>query len=297
MFLDITKPVWTPASASESAVVGQHTFPFSITLPRDATLAPVPQAAPKSFLLPPTFSERASPAYIDYRLFVTVCRGRLRVDKQCVVLVPSVSPSSSALVSPTSKASDGDCGAQVVDELCVPPAQRGETAICVARTRVCRRRRGPWPRRGPRRLEGLRPRQDHRHALQGAGGERAVHGEWSFHHLPFVGGHTHPLSQATRTQLAVATPVRPQYVFRPIPPKLFPIVSSPVHVREQFSHPSVSHPPRHGHDRARHARQRSQCVPPKDHRDWLWRRRGARRAAKQQHVCLERGKCCVLVAR
>lgn len=155
VFLDITKPVWTPASASESAVVGQHTFPFSITLPRDATLAPVPQAAPKSFLLPPTFSERASPAYIDYRLFVTVCRGRLRVDKQCVVLVPSVSPSSSALVSPTSKASDGDCGAQVVDELCVPPAQRGETAICVARTRVCRRRRGPWPGRGPRRVEGL----------------------------------------------------------------------------------------------------------------------------------------------
>jgi hypothetical protein len=84
LFLDITEPVWTPASSCEGKVVGQHRFPFSITLPRDATIAPVPKAAPKCFSLPPTFSERASPAYIDYRLFVTVRRGRLRVDKQCV---------------------------------------------------------------------------------------------------------------------------------------------------------------------------------------------------------------------
>jgi hypothetical protein len=90
VFLDITEPVWTPASASEGRLVGQHRFPFSITLPRDATIAPVPQAAPKSFLLPPTFSERASPAYIDYRLFVTVRRGRLRVDKQCVLQCPRI---------------------------------------------------------------------------------------------------------------------------------------------------------------------------------------------------------------
>ncbi|KAH9986499.1 hypothetical protein BJV77DRAFT_1080464 [Russula vinacea] len=82
LFLDITEPVWTPASSCEGKVVGQHRFPFSITLPRDATIAPVPKAAPKCFSLPPTFSERASPAYIDYRLFVTVRRGRLRVDKQ-----------------------------------------------------------------------------------------------------------------------------------------------------------------------------------------------------------------------
>jgi len=83
-FLDITESVWTPTSPSEGKVVGQHTFPFSITIPRDVTIAPVPKAAPKSFPLPPTFSERASPAYIDYRLFVTVRRGRLRVNKQCV---------------------------------------------------------------------------------------------------------------------------------------------------------------------------------------------------------------------
>ena len=84
LFLDITEPVWTPASPSEGNLVGQHTFPFSITIPRDVLIAPVPKAARKNLPLPPTYSERASPAYIDYRLFVTVRRGRLRVNKQCV---------------------------------------------------------------------------------------------------------------------------------------------------------------------------------------------------------------------
>ena len=86
LFLDINESVWTPASPSEGKVVGRRSFPFSITIPRDVTIAPVPKAAPKSFPLPPTFSERASPAYIDYKLLVTVHRGRLRVNKQCVSL-------------------------------------------------------------------------------------------------------------------------------------------------------------------------------------------------------------------
>jgi Arrestin (or S-antigen), N-terminal domain len=90
LFLNVTKPIWTPASSSEGKVVGQHTFPFSIVIPRDVMIAPVPKAAPKSFPLPPTFSERASPAYIDYRLFVTVRRGRLRVNKQCVRALHSI---------------------------------------------------------------------------------------------------------------------------------------------------------------------------------------------------------------
>ena len=84
LFLDVTEPVWTPASLSEGKIVGQHTFPFSITIPDDVKVAPAPKATPKSFPLPPTFSERASPAYIDYRLLVTVRRSRLRVNKQCV---------------------------------------------------------------------------------------------------------------------------------------------------------------------------------------------------------------------
>jgi hypothetical protein len=195
VFLDITEPVWTPASESEGRLVGQHRFPFSITLPRDAMIAPVPQAAPKSFLLPPTFSERASPAYIDYRLFVTVRRGRLRVDKQCVppsCAIPYARRRLTAIVART----------QVVDEFCVSPAQRGETAICAAHSRVCRRRGDPWPRRGPRRLEGLRPLHDHGHALRGTGGERAMYGELV--HSPSLswGQPTPPLSQETRTPTA-----------------------------------------------------------------------------------------------
>ena len=88
LFLDVTESVWAPALPSEGKVVGQHTFPFSIIMPRDVMIAPVPKAEPKSFPLPPTFSERASPAYIDYRLCLTVRRGRLRAKKQYVVPSP-----------------------------------------------------------------------------------------------------------------------------------------------------------------------------------------------------------------
>jgi hypothetical protein len=37
---------------------------------RDAIIAPIPKAALKRVALPPAFSERASPAYIDYKLYV-----------------------------------------------------------------------------------------------------------------------------------------------------------------------------------------------------------------------------------
>ena len=38
------------------------------------------------YRLPPNFTERASPAYIDYKLIVTVQRGMLRVNQVCAVL-------------------------------------------------------------------------------------------------------------------------------------------------------------------------------------------------------------------
>lgn len=80
LFLDKTEPIWTPTSAKEAKVVGTHTHAFSIAIPRDTMVAPAPKATPKRFSLPPTFSERASPAYIDYKLYVTVRRGGLRVN-------------------------------------------------------------------------------------------------------------------------------------------------------------------------------------------------------------------------
>jgi len=86
-FLDKTEPVWTPASASEGKVVGRHTYPFAITIPRHTMIARVPKAELERFVLPPTFSERASPAYIDYKLYVTVRRNGLRVNHKCVAFL------------------------------------------------------------------------------------------------------------------------------------------------------------------------------------------------------------------
>lgn len=80
VFLDKTETVWTPASSQEGKVVGAHTHAFSISIPRDAEISPAPKAPPKRFALPPAFTERASPAYIDYKLCVTVRRGGLRIN-------------------------------------------------------------------------------------------------------------------------------------------------------------------------------------------------------------------------
>jgi len=40
----------------------------------------------RMYCIPPSFTEQASPAYIDYKLFVTVHRGMLSVNQVCVVL-------------------------------------------------------------------------------------------------------------------------------------------------------------------------------------------------------------------
>lgn len=69
LFLDITKPVWTPASPSEGKIVGHQTFPFSITIPARRRDCARSQRST---------NELSAPAYIDYRLFVTVRCGRLR---------------------------------------------------------------------------------------------------------------------------------------------------------------------------------------------------------------------------
>jgi hypothetical protein len=84
IFLDKTEPVWTPASSNEAKVIGQHTYPFSISIPRDAMVSPAPNATPRSFSLPPTFSERASTTHIDYKLYVTMRRGGMGLSSRCV---------------------------------------------------------------------------------------------------------------------------------------------------------------------------------------------------------------------
>lgn len=87
VFLDKTETVWTPASSQESKVLGARTHAFSISIPQEAEVSPGPKAPPKRFALPPTFTERACPAYIDYNLYVTVRRGGLRTNDRCALLV------------------------------------------------------------------------------------------------------------------------------------------------------------------------------------------------------------------
>ncbi|KAI0067293.1 hypothetical protein BV25DRAFT_1795158 [Artomyces pyxidatus] len=82
-FLDVLEPVWTPGgSATSEKLKGKYTWPFSIRLPVDTSVSLTPKSTPQRYPLPPTFSERASPAYIDYKLVATVRRGGLRVNNK-----------------------------------------------------------------------------------------------------------------------------------------------------------------------------------------------------------------------
>jgi hypothetical protein len=56
-------------------------WPFSLKLPSETILAETLKGEKKPYPLPPTFTERASPAYIDYKLIVTVKKGALRVNQ------------------------------------------------------------------------------------------------------------------------------------------------------------------------------------------------------------------------
>ncbi|KAH8117915.1 hypothetical protein DFH11DRAFT_1571413 [Phellopilus nigrolimitatus] len=99
-FLDLTSPLWTPSSSSKLPA-GSLTWPFSLTLPKEALVSASSKEAPKCYPLPPTFSERASPAYIDYKVTVTVKRGAFRVNQTLstsFAYVPRwVAPAPSAL--------------------------------------------------------------------------------------------------------------------------------------------------------------------------------------------------------
>ncbi|KDQ56974.1 hypothetical protein JAAARDRAFT_58453 [Jaapia argillacea MUCL 33604] len=79
-FLNLTQDLWTP-SPSSPKLSGKSSWSFSITLPSEVPVAESPKSQPRPFPLPPTFSERASPAYIDYKLVVTIKRGLFKVNQ------------------------------------------------------------------------------------------------------------------------------------------------------------------------------------------------------------------------
>ncbi|KAJ8494400.1 hypothetical protein ONZ45_g13244 [Pleurotus djamor] len=90
-FLDIEKQLWptptldtTKRTGSNKIAKGHQSWPFTIALPKTV---PVTESNGKSgvYPLPPSFSERASPVYIDYRVRVTVKRGILRVDQPLTI--------------------------------------------------------------------------------------------------------------------------------------------------------------------------------------------------------------------
>ena len=69
---------------------GRYSWPFSLTLPAEVEVQD--QKMKKRFLLPTSFSERASTAYLDYKLIVTVKRGLLKVNhtyEQCLLSLMS----------------------------------------------------------------------------------------------------------------------------------------------------------------------------------------------------------------
>ncbi|KAJ3795796.1 hypothetical protein GGU11DRAFT_746737 [Lentinula aff. detonsa] len=77
IFLDTTQTVWSPdpkQGKSGEKLQGKHALPFKFVLPKEVTMS-LSKNKQAEFKLPPNFSERASPSYIDYKLIVIVKRG------------------------------------------------------------------------------------------------------------------------------------------------------------------------------------------------------------------------------
>jgi len=90
VFYKDTRPLWTPDANETKAsnLSGSVVWPFSMSLPREVHVASTSKGIPNAIKAPPSFTDRASPAYIDYRLIVTFRRGALRVNQ---VLTASLS--------------------------------------------------------------------------------------------------------------------------------------------------------------------------------------------------------------
>ncbi|KAI0359735.1 hypothetical protein OH77DRAFT_1471440 [Trametes cingulata] len=81
-YLEVSSQLWD-AKSGPSKLTGKRSWPFAITLPEECS---VPERGrgkqpQQVYPLPPTFSERASPAYIDYKLVVTVRKSAFRVNQ------------------------------------------------------------------------------------------------------------------------------------------------------------------------------------------------------------------------
>jgi hypothetical protein len=79
IFLKETQTLWT-RDGNGSNLAGKHIWPFTFALPNQVEVKS--GAVTGKHTLPPTFTERASTTYVDYRLLVEIKRGGfLKVDK------------------------------------------------------------------------------------------------------------------------------------------------------------------------------------------------------------------------
>ncbi|KAK0500298.1 hypothetical protein EDD18DRAFT_1149347 [Armillaria luteobubalina] len=75
VFLQLTQDLWSSPNKSSTQLNGKHSWPFELTLPSQVVVTES-KAHTGTYFLPPNFSERASPVYIDYKFVVTFRRGR-----------------------------------------------------------------------------------------------------------------------------------------------------------------------------------------------------------------------------
>ena len=85
IFLDVTQTLWDVNSTAGVKPKGKNSYSFTLSLPGDASIAEKPSAPRLQYRLPPSFSERASNSYIDYKVVVTIRRSMLKVNKTSVI--------------------------------------------------------------------------------------------------------------------------------------------------------------------------------------------------------------------
>lgn len=104
-FLVIEKDLWTPAMALPDGSrvprleKGHYSWPFEIALPNETEV--LDRKEKKRFPLPPSFTERASLAYINYKITITIKRSALRVNQTLTtdfVYVPITKPELPSLM-------------------------------------------------------------------------------------------------------------------------------------------------------------------------------------------------------
>jgi len=81
-FLYVPNTLWDSKAVAKTS--GRHSWPFTLALPSEISIPSKSNQANRTYKLPPSFSERASPAYIEYKVIVTVRRGLFKTNQTLV---------------------------------------------------------------------------------------------------------------------------------------------------------------------------------------------------------------------